>query len=136
MEYKKNFSLRNKNSSSNKIVLEKLYQLSNKSKSLNSMRVNVFKQVTLELPYTFEIIQNDINENAAIISVNVKVNLNKLMFLFVFTSLLISSILIFAFNSYLGLAQTLFFAFVFYLLSRSKTLKFTSEMVDSWFKNH
>ncbi len=82
------------------------------------MRVNVYKQVTLELPYSFKINQNEINENTAIIRLEVIVELLKMIILFTISSLVVCLIMVLVVNSYWVILPITLVAFIFYLLSR------------------
>lgn len=133
LKYIKEYSFRNKNSSTNKIVIDKLNQLDKKAKDKNTMRVSVFR-VTIELPYSLNIIQNEINESSALIRVEVKVELIKLILLYVITSISVVTLLTIMVKSYWVIVPTLFFAFLFYHLSRQQVLSFTNKLVEGWFK--
>jgi hypothetical protein len=60
INYSKEYSFRNKNSSANQVVIEKLNQLKSKSKNNNEIRILVMNKVTLDFPYALDIIQKDI----------------------------------------------------------------------------
>lgn len=133
LKYIKEYSFRNKNSSTNKDVIDKLNQLDNKTQNKNAMRVNVFKQVTMEFPYSFKIIQKDINDDAALIRIEVTVELLKLIILFTITSIAVASLLIMLVQTYLVILPIVLFTFLFYYLSRQQVLSFTIKLVEGWF---
>lgn len=118
LKYTKEYSIRNKKSSTNNDVIEMLNDIRNKTKRKNFMRVNVYKQVTLELPYSFKINQNEINENTAIIRLEVIVELLKMIILFTISSLVVCLIMVLVVNSYWVILPITLVAFIFYLLSR------------------
>ena len=134
LKYIKEYSFRNKNSSTNKDVIDKLILLDNKTQNKNAMRVNVFKQVTMEFPYSFKIIQKEINDNSALIRVEVKVELLKLIILFTITSIGVALLLIKLVQSYWVILPIIFFTFFCYYLSRQQVLSFTIKLVEGWFK--
>ena len=127
LRYIKEYSFRIKKSTTNNDVVMRIDELENKTKSINSMRVNVFRQVILELPYSFRIIKIENNENTAIIRLILKVEVLKLIILFTISSLVVTIILAFVANSFLVIFPIALFAFLFYLLSRQKVLNFTKK---------
>lgn len=132
LKYIKEYSFRNKNSSTNKIVIDKLIQLDKKAKDKNTMRVSVVR-TTIDLPYSLNIIQKEINESSALIRVEVKVKLIKLILLYAITSISVAALLTIMVRSYWVIVPTVFFAFLFYYLSRQQVINFTTKLVEGWF---
>lgn len=132
LKYIKEYSFRNKNSSTNKIVIDKLIHLDKKAKDKNTMRVSVVR-TTIDLPYSLNIIQKEINESSALIRVEVKVELIKLILLYAITSISVAALLTIMVRSYWVIVPTVFFAFLFYYLSRQQVLNFTTKLVEGWF---
>lgn len=96
------------------------------------MRVSVVR-TTIDLPYSLNIIQKEINESSALIRVEVKVELIKLILLYAITSISVAALLTIMVRSYWVIVPTVFFAFLFYYLSRQQVLNFTTKLVEGWF---
>lgn len=103
IKYIKEYSFRNRNSSTNQVIIDKLNTLKTKSQNKNEIRVIVFHRVTLDFPYLLEIIQKDINDNDSIIKIKIRVKLQKMFILYILTSVLFGLVLGNLINSYLVL---------------------------------
>lgn len=134
LKYVKRFSFSNKNSEANQAVIDKLTRLGSQSQQENSMRIHVFRNGTFEFPYVLTINRKEINENAAMIEIIVRVQIFKLIILNAFSAVLVSVLLYFAFESYWVLFPALFYSLIYYQIVRKEVLKFTEKLVNSWFE--
>lgn len=134
LKYIKEYSFRNKKSTINQVVLDKLNQLRIKSLEDNEMRINVFNRVTLNFPYGLEIIQKDINEKDALIKIKIRVKLHKMFILYIITSIVFGLVLGSMTDSYLVLIPLFLNVLLFYYIGKLRVSTYTEKMVEGWFK--
>lgn len=134
LKYIKEYSFRNKKSTINQVVLDKLNQLRIKSLEDNEMRINVFNRVTLNFPYGLEIIQKDINEKDALIKIKIRVKLHKMFILYIITSTVFGLVLGSLTDSYLVLIPLFLNVLLFYYIGKLRVSTYTEKMVKGWFK--
>lgn len=134
LKYIKEYSFRNKKSTINQVVLDKLNQLRIKSLEDNEMRINVFNRVTLNFPYGLEIIQKDINEKDALIKIKIRVKLHKMFILYIITSTVFGLVLGSLTDSYLVLIPLFLNVLLFYYIGKLRVSTYTEKMVEGWFK--
>ena len=134
LKYIKEYSFRNKKSTINQVVLDKLNQLRIKSLEHNEMRINVFNRVTLNFPYGLEIIQKDINEKDALIKIKIRVKLHKMFILYIITSIVFGLVLGSMTDSYLVLIPLFLNVLLFYYIGKLRVSTYTEKMVEGWFK--
>jgi|DEB19_MinimDraft_2_1074335.scaffolds.fasta_scaffold00772_5 hypothetical protein len=134
LKYIKEYSFRNKKSTINQVVLDKLNQLRIKSLEDNEMRINVFNRVTLNFPYGLEIIQKDINEKDALIKIKIRVKLHKMFILYIITSIVFGLVLGSLTDSYLVLIPLFLNVLLFYYIGKLRVSTYTEKMVEGWFK--
>lgn len=134
LKYIKEYSFRNKKSTINQVVLDKLNQLRIKSLEDNEMRINVFNRVTLNFPYGLEIIQKDINEKDALIKIKIRVKLHKMFILYIITSIVFGLVLGSLTDSYLVLIPLFLNVLLFYYIGKLRVSTYTEKMIEGWFK--
>ena len=134
LKYIKEYSFRNKKSTINQVVLDKLNQLRIKSLEDNEMRINVFNRVTLNFPYGLEIIQKAINEKDALIKIKIRVKLHKMFILYIITSIVFGLVLGSLTDSYLVLIPLFLNVLLFYYIGKLRVSTYTEKMVEGWFK--